>query len=290
VCESKTAQKQRRHRYADEPATPLKKARWHSGPPGTDADGVERTGNVRLQKYLAHAGVASRRRAEELIAAGKVRVNGRVIRELGTSVEGTDSVEVAGFGRAEPSPFRYVVLHKPVRVMTTMRDPEHRRTVATLVPRGGPRVVPVGRLDYDTSGVLLMTNDGDLAHVLAHPRFGVEKRYRAVVRGRLQPEDVRALLAGIRLGEGPAAPAKIRVVATSRTVSELDITIHEGRNRQVRRMLETTDHPVLSLVRLRFGPISLGALRVGSTREATEREVRALRTLASEARREREDD
>jgi 23S rRNA pseudouridine2605 synthase len=201
-----------------------------------------------------------------------------------------DRVEVAGFGRAEPAPLRYLVVHKPVRVMTTMRDPEGRRTVASLVPKGAPRVVPVGRLDYDTSGVLLMTNDGDLAHVLMHPRFGVEKTYRAVVRGRLRAEDVRALLTGIRLGDGRAAPARLRVVASSRGSSELDITIHEGRNRQVRRMLETTEHPVLSLVRLRFGPISLGALPAGATRDATEREVRALRTLATEARRERDDD
>jgi 23S rRNA pseudouridine2605 synthase len=260
------------------PAPPTVASEKTANPPAT----------VRLQKYLSRAGVASRRRAEELIAAGRVHVNGRVVRQLGTSVEETDRVVVAGFGEAEPKPFRYVVMNKPLRVMTTMRDPEGRRTVASLLPKGGPRVVPVGRLDYDSSGVLLMTNDGDLAHVLTHPRFGVEKRYRAVVRGRLHPEDVRALLAGVRLEEGRTTPAKIRVVATSRTTSELDITIHEGRNRQVRRMLETTEHPVLSLVRLRFGPISLGALPAGATREATEREVRALRTIASEARRERD--
>jgi 23S rRNA pseudouridine2605 synthase len=210
-------------------------------------------------------------------------VNGQVARQMGILVGEGDRVEVRGFGRALPDPFRYVVLHKPVHVMTTMRDPEGRRTVATLIPKGGPRVVPVGRLDYDSSGVLLMTNDGDLAHVLTHPRFGVEKTYRAVVRGRLGPEDMRALLSGVRLDEGGAAPAKVRVVGTSAGLSRLDITIHEGRNRQVRRMLEATGHPVVSLTRLRFGPISLGALPVGAAREATEREVRALRVAAAVA-------
>jgi 23S rRNA pseudouridine2605 synthase len=239
---------------------------------------------VRLQKFLAHAGVASRRRAEELIARGRVRVNGRVVRELGTTVAAHDNVIVDGVP-VEGAPLRYLVVHKPLRMVTTMRDPQGRRTVAALVPKDGPRVVPVGRLDYDTSGVLLMTNDGDLANVLTHPRYGVEKTYRAYVRGRLGPDDVRALLAGIRLEEGTAAPARLRVVSTSRDESAIDLTIHEGRNRQVRRMLEATEHPVLSLVRLRFGPIALGALRPGALREATEREVRALRRIAADAER-----
>ena len=212
-------------------------------------------------------------------------MNGRVVRELGTSVEPHDLVVVRGSGTVKPAPFRYLVVHKPVKMMTTMRDPEGRRTVASLVPPGGPRIVPVGRLDFDTSGVLLMTNDGDLAHVLTHPRFGVEKRYRAVVRGRLGTPDVRRLLEGIRLDEGPAAPAKVRVVAVRRDRSELDITIHEGRNRQVRRMLEAAQHPVLALARLRFGPISLGDLPPGRTRTITDRELRELRVIAAEAQR-----
>jgi 23S rRNA pseudouridine2605 synthase len=215
--------------------------------------------------------------------AGRVALNGHVVRELGTRVGEGDRVEVRGVGIVRPQPFRYVVVHKPVRMMTTLRDPEGRRTIAALIPKNGPRLVPVGRLDYDTSGVLLLTNDGDLAHVLAHPRYGVEKTYRAVVRGRLERDDVRALLAGIRLDDGGAAPAKVRVVATSRATSELDITIHEGRNRQVRRMLEATEHPVLALVRLRFGPISLGDMRPGAIRDLTERELRALRRVAAAA-------
>jgi 23S rRNA pseudouridine2605 synthase len=239
---------------------------------------------VRLHKYLARAGVASRRRAEELIAAGRVSVNGRVIREQGTTVGDGDRVEVAGVGVATPAQFRYVVLNKPIGVVTTMRDPERRRTVASLISPKEPRIVPVGRLDFDTSGILLMTNDGDLAHLLTHPRFGVEKTYRAVVRGRLEGHEVQRLLEGVRLDDGEAAPARIRVVASAGPRSQIDITIHEGRNRQVRRMLETLGHPVLALTRLRFGPLSLGALPVGASREATEREVRSLRAAAHSAR------
>jgi 23S rRNA pseudouridine2605 synthase len=240
---------------------------------------------VRLHKYLAHAGVASRRKAEEFIAAGHVRVNGVVVSELGTSVASGDRVELAGKPVVVPETKRYLVLHKPAKVMTTMRDPEGRRTVASLVPREGGRVVPVGRLDYDTSGVLLLTNDGELAHVLTHPKFGVEKTYRAVVRGRLQGEDIKKFLAGIRLDDGPSQPAKVRVVRASPAASEVDVTLHEGRNRQVRRMFEATAHPVISLVRLRFGPIALGELRVGTWREATEKELADLRALELAAER-----
>jgi 23S rRNA pseudouridine2605 synthase len=241
-----------------------------------------------LQKYLAHAGVASRRAAEEMIARGRIRVNGRVVTQPGVVVGERDRVEADGRPVAAQRPSRYIVVHKPEKVMTTMRDPEGRRTVAALVPREVGRVVPVGRLDYETSGVLLMTDDGDLAYVLTHPKFGVEKTYRAVVRGRLQPADVRTLLAGIRLDDGRSRPAKVRVVRTSGEASEVDVTIHEGKNRQVRRMFEATDHPVVSLVRLRFGPLTLGELPVGRWREATPREVAALRRVVSEARAESE--
>ncbi|HTV73463.1 MAG TPA: pseudouridine synthase [Candidatus Acidoferrales bacterium] len=237
---------------------------------------------MRLQKYLAHAGIAARRKAEELISAGRVRVNGRVVRELGTTVAPSDRVEVEGVGLAAlPAP-RYIVLHKPVRVMTTMRDPQGRRSVAEFMPPG-PRVVPVGRLDYDTSGVLLLTNDGDLANILLHPRFGVEKTYRALVRGRLEPAQMRALLSGVALDEGAAAGAKLRVVKASANMSTIDITIHEGRNRQVRRMFEAVGHEVVSLTRLRFGPIALGELPPGHWREATSREVVALTAVARAA-------
>ncbi len=238
---------------------------------------------------MAHAGVASRRQAEELIERGRVSVNGQVVRTMGTTVAEGDRIDVDGKPARLPASSRYIVLNKPEKVMTTMRDPEGRRTVASMIPRDFGRVVPVGRLDYDSSGVLLLTDDGDLAHILTHPRFGVEKTYRAIVRGRLGPGDVGALLAGIRLDDGKTQPAKVRVVRTAGLQSEIDITIHEGKNRQVRRMFDATDHPVVALTRLRFGPIGLGDLEPGHFRDATEREVAALRRIASEAR-HREDE
>ena len=214
-----------------------------------------------------------------------MRVGGAVVRELGTSVDEAARVEVDGRIVRPAATRTYVVLHKPIGVVTTMRDPEGRRTVADVVRRAGitARVVPVGRLDYDTSGVLLLTDDGEIANVLTHPRFGVEKTYRATLRGRLETDAVERILRGVRLEEGRAAPARLRVVAVRRDVSLVDLTIHEGRNRQVRRMFETVDHPVVALVRLRFGPIGLGDLAVGAVRPATDREIAALRLIAAGA-------
>jgi 23S rRNA pseudouridine2605 synthase len=241
---------------------------------------------MRLQRYLAQAGVASRRKAEGLITAGAVSVNGAIVRELGTSVDpAADRVEVDGRPIAAVAEHSYYVLHKPFGVVTTMHDPQGRRTVADVMRAHGvrTRVVPVGRLDYDTAGVLLLTDDGDLAHVLTHPRFGVEKTYRATVRGRLEPQAVAAMCAGVTLDDGRAAPALLRVVAARGLRSTVDVTIHEGKNRQVRRMFEQVDHPVIDLVRLRFGPVALGALAPGALRAASEREVRALRSILAAA-------
>jgi 23S rRNA pseudouridine2605 synthase len=237
---------------------------------------------MRLQRYLAQAGVASRRKAEQLIVAGSVRVNGEIVRELGTVIDPlADRVEYAGRPIAAATEHAYYVLHKPFGVVTTMHDPEGRRTVADVLRAQAvtQRVVPVGRLDYDTAGALLLTSDGDLAHRLTHPRYGVQKTYRATVRGRLGPEAVAALGAGLQLDDGRAAPALVRVVAVRPSRSTVDITIHEGKNRQVRRMFEQLGHPVLDLVRMRFGPIALGALAPGALRPASEREVRALRAI-----------
>jgi 23S rRNA pseudouridine2605 synthase len=221
-----------------------------------------------------------------LIVAGRVRVDGHVVRELGTSVGDDARVEVDGRAVAPVAAKTYLLLHKPAGVMTTLRDPEGRATVADLVRRAGitARVVPVGRLDYDTSGALLLTDDGEAANVLTHPRFGVEKTYRATVRGRLEPEAVEAILRGVRLTEGRAAPAQLRVVAVRRGVSLVDLTIHEGRNRQVRRMFEQVGHPVVALSRLRFGPLGLGALPVGNVRRLTDREQAAIAKLVERAR------
>lgn len=214
-----------------------------------------------------------------------MRVGGRVVRELGTTVEDDARVEVDGRVVRPPQTHTFVVLHKPIGVVTTMHDPEGRRTVADLVRKAGitARVVPVGRLDYDTSGVLLLTDDGATANVLTHPRFGVEKTYRVSLRGRLETDAVERILRGLRLEDGRTAPAQMRVVAVRRDVSLVDVTIHEGRNRQIRRMFEALEHPVLALVRLRFGPIALGALAPGGARPATDRERAALQRLASAA-------
>ncbi|HEY6325475.1 MAG TPA: pseudouridine synthase [Candidatus Cybelea sp.] len=228
---------------------------------------------TRLNKFLARAGVASRRHADELIVGGRVSVNGRVVKELGIVVVDGDRVEVDGKVVELPSEHVYLLLNKPVGVVTTMRDPQGRASVADLVAH--PGVFPVGRLDYATGGALLLTDDGDLAHSLLHPRFGVEKTYRVAIAGRLSAEDVHRLVRGVTLSEFRAAAAKVRIVATRRG-SVVDVTIHEGRNRQVRRMFEALGHRVLALTRTHFGPLKLGTLPPGRFRELTSRERAAL--------------
>ena len=211
-----------------------------------------------------------------------MKINGRVVRDLATAVADSDRVEVSGRPVKAALDFVYLVANKPEGMVTTMRDPERRRTVAELIPRGTPRVVPVGRLDYATSGVLLLTNDGELAHKLTHPRFGVSKTYRASLRGHISPDALERLQRGVGLDDGTTASTRVRVVSTSRQRSVVDISLHEGRNRQVRRMFEGVGYPIDSLVRLRFGPISLADLGIGQTRELTDRELKALRREPNE--------
>jgi pseudouridine synthase len=225
---------------------------------------------VRLNAYLARAGVASRRRADELIRAGRVRVNGEP-GQLNTVVGRRDVVEVDG-DRVELQRLAYVLLHKPAGVVTTVRDPHGRRTVVDLVP-AKPRVVPVGRLDADTTGALLLTNDGDLAHRLAHPRYGVPKVYEAEVEGSPSADALARLRDGIELEEGRTAPAEVRLLARGR----VELTLHEGRNRQVRRMLDAVGHPVRRLHRSRYAELDLGGLEPGAWRILTSGEVAALR-------------
>lgn len=195
--------------------------------------------------------------------------------KLGTLVQPDDRVDVGGVPVELPAAPTYLILNKPLGVVTTMHDPEGRRTIADLVP-DRPRVFPVGRLDYGTSGVLLLTDDGELTHRLLHPRFGVDKTYRAEIAGRLSSDEVRRLLAGLSLNDGRAAGAKVRVLAVRRDRSVVDVTIHEGRNRQVRRMFEALGHTVLGLTRTRFGPLRLGELAPGQVRGLTEKEIEAL--------------
>jgi 23S rRNA pseudouridine2605 synthase len=227
---------------------------------------------VRLNAYLARAGVASRRKADELIKAGRVRVNGER-GQLNTFVGRADRVEVDG-RRVSPQRLAYVLLHKPAGVVTTASDPQGRPTVVELVPHE-VRVVPVGRLDADTTGALLLTNDGELAHRLAHPRYGVEKVYVAEVEGAPSDEALRRLAKGVELEDGRTAPAEVRRLAPS----TLELSIHEGRNRQVRRMLEAVGHPVRRLHRSRYAGLTVGGLAAGDWRELREDEIDALRRL-----------
>jgi 23S rRNA pseudouridine2605 synthase len=227
---------------------------------------------VRLNAYLARAGVASRRGADELIKAGRVAVNGRQGR-LNTFVEAGDRVEVDG-REVRRQPLAYVLLHKPAGVVTTARDPEGRRTVVDLV-RHEARVVPVGRLDADTTGALLLTNEGELAHRLAHPRYGVEKVYEAEVEGDPSPAALARLSAGIELEDGPTAPARARRLAPGR----VELTLHEGRKHQVKRMLAAVGHPVIRLHRSRYADLGLTGLEPGRWRELEPREVEQLRSL-----------
>jgi 23S rRNA pseudouridine2605 synthase len=227
---------------------------------------------MRLNAWIARAGVASRRRADALIKAGRVTVNGQ-LGQLNTFVSDGDDVRLDDKPLTKQS-LAYVLLHKPAGVVTTASDPGGRPTVVELVDHPA-RVVPVGRLDADTTGVLLLTNDGSLAHRLAHPRYEVEKVYVAQVTGEPTNATLARLAAGIELDDGPTAPA--RVVRLGPSLVEL--TIHEGRNRQVRRMLETVGHPVRALHRSHYGPLAVDGLAPGESRELTRVELEALEAL-----------
>jgi 23S rRNA pseudouridine2605 synthase len=227
---------------------------------------------MRLNAYLARAGVASRRRADELIKAGRVRVNGEP-GQLNTFVESGDRVEVDG-APVVAQRLAYVLLHKPAGTVTTARDPQRRPTVVELVDLP-ERVVPVGRLDVDTTGALLLTNDGPLAHRLAHPRYGVDKTYEVEVEGEPDDAAVQALAHGVELEDGPTAPARVRRL----TAATIELTIHEGRNRQVKRMLEAVGYPVRRLHRSAYGGLTLEGLEPGRWRELEPSEVERLKRL-----------
>ncbi|MCC6340381.1 MAG: rRNA pseudouridine synthase [Acidimicrobiia bacterium] len=229
----------------------------------------------RLQKVLARAGFGSRRAAEQLIAEGRVTVGGDVA-ALGRRVDPErDRIAVDGIPVVTRADLVYYLLNKPPRVVTTARDPQHRPTVVELVPLE-PRVFPVGRLDYETEGLLVMTNDGDLAQRLTHPRHGFPKTYLAEVEGHPSRGALRRLREGVVLDDGPTAPARVRIRGEQATGSVVEVSITEGRNRQVRRMMEAVGHPVTRLVRTRIGPVADAALGPGRWRPLTVREVREL--------------
>jgi 23S rRNA pseudouridine2605 synthase len=229
---------------------------------------------MRLNAFLARAGVASRRRADELIKAGRVTVNGEP-GQLNTVVGARDQVEVDG-RKVERQRLRYVLLHKPAGVVTTARDPQGRPTVVELVPVE-PRVVPVGRLDADTTGALLLTNDGHLAHRLAHPRYGVEKTYVAEVEGDADETALQRLREGVELDDGPTAPARARRPGPGR----VELVLHEGRKHQVKRMLAAVGHPVTQLHRSAYAGLTLDGLEPGACRDLELAEVEQLRAAVN---------
>jgi 23S rRNA pseudouridine2605 synthase len=237
---------------------------------------------MRLAKHLAHAGVASRRAAAGLIAAGRVTVDGEVVLEPGREVSGDEAILVDGRPVAAGRPELVVyVVHKPAGVVSTASDTHGRPTVVDLVDAPGLRLYPVGRLDADTTGLILLTNDGDLAHRLMHPSYEVPRSYRAEVRrGPVRERALRALRDGVELEEGRTAPAEVRQVRPG----VLEIVIHEGRKRQVRRMCEAVGHPVVRLQRVAFGPVTLGALHEGGHRRLTRAEVERLSAAAAAPR------
>jgi len=235
---------------------------------------------IRLQRFLSQAGVASRRRAETLIADGHVRVNGQVVTAQGTKVDPyKDRVEVNG-KRVRAEDLSYLLLNKPKGVVTTLDDPEGRTTILDLLPRDGPRLFPVGRLDFYSEGALLCTNDGDLAHALTHPSRHIAKRYLVRVRGAVSEEMLAALGGGVPLEDGPSSKALVLVRAETPGHTWLDITVHEGRNRLIRRMCEALELTVMRLLRSEFAGLKVDDLRPGNFRMLTAKEIGKLRTLA----------
>ncbi len=239
------------------------------------------TDGVRLQKVLANAGVASRRVCEQYIVEGRIRVNGVVVTELGRRIDPTvDIVDVDGTAIQLDSTKRYVMLNKPTGVVSTMKDEQGRPDLRRYTQDWPERLYNVGRLDAETSGLLVLTNDGELAHVLAHPSFGVNKVYIAKVDGRVTPQVIARLTKGVELEDGHIAADKARLLDASGATSLVELTLHSGRNRIVRRMMAEVGHPVIELVRRQFGPLHLGTLPAGKARELTTVERGALLTLA----------
>jgi 23S rRNA pseudouridine2605 synthase len=238
----------------------------------------------RLQKVMAQAGIASRRKSEELIKDGRVKVNGKVVTELGLKVSSSDKVEVNGIQIEKEEPV-YFLLYKPRGVISSVNDEKGRKVVTDFFQHFKERIFPVGRLDYDTSGLLVLTNDGEFANLLMHPKNEIDKVYVAKVKGIPSKENLRKLEKGIRLEDGKTAPARVKLLSADNKKQSaiVEITIHEGRNRQVRRMFEAIGHDVLKLKRERYGLLTLNGLKTGDARELTPHEVKQLRGLGIES-------
>lgn len=238
----------------------------------------------RLQKLISQAGITSRRAAEELIVTGRVTVNGAVVTELGTKADqASDIIAVDGKQLHFPSRHLYILLNKPTGYITALKDSQGRPLVTDLLAEVQERVYPVGRLDYNTEGLLLLTNDGDWANRLMHPRHEVEKEYHVRVRGKVHEQQLKRLAEGVDLEEGSTAPAVVRMVKSSDQNDWISVTIHEGRNRQVRRMCEAVSLSVIRLKRVRYGNLTIGALKPGQFRYLSEAEVNDLRNPSSMA-------
>jgi pseudouridine synthase len=232
-----------------------------------------------LNKLIARSGIASRRRADELISSGRVAVNGRIITEAGSkAVWGADVITVDG-QRLPPPPGKvYVLLNKPFGYVCTLHDPQGRPTVRDLLDDIEEKVYPVGRLDFETLGLLILTNDGEVAFRLTHPSFQIPRTYKALIEGIITPASVRKLRKGVMLDDGLTNPAQVRILERERGRTWLKITVTEGRSREIRRMLEAVDHRTIQLMRTAYGNLHLGAIKVGTYRRLTEKEVQSLRS------------
>ena len=238
---------------------------------------------MRIQKFLSRAGAASRRKAEAMVLDGRVRVNGTVVTELGTKVDPTlDRVEVDGTP-IRLSEARWIRFHKPAGVLCTAKDTHGRRTIYDLLPREHSSLRYVGRLDLDTEGLLLLTNDGDIANRLQHPHYKVEREYEVSVRGVLSKKDLARLRVGVVLDDGLARPVRIRVAAPVEEYGKLTLVMTEGRKREVRRLMYAVGYPVVTLRRIRFGPVKLGKLPSGKWETLSSHDVLALEKCAADA-------
>lgn len=240
---------------------------------------------MRLAKYLAHAGVASRRGAEVMIAAGRIRVDGEVVRDPARDVSDSNDVRADG-EPVQREPLEYHLVNKPVGVVSTARDPGGKDKVTDLV-ESSARLYPVGRLDADSSGLILLTNDGELANRLMHPRYEVDKRYRVRVRGTPSKAALTALRNGVKLEDGRTSPARVQTIDSTGRETLLEVVIHEGRKRMVRRMMEAVGYPVTALERTGFGPLELGRLKAGMSRRLRPHELEQLTRAATIPPRER---
>ncbi|SFJ97330.1 ribosomal large subunit pseudouridine synthase B [Marinilactibacillus piezotolerans] len=237
----------------------------------------------RLQKVMAHAGIASRRKSESMIEAGRVKVNGKVITELGFQVKKSDSIEVDSVP-IQKEKLVYFLLNKPRGVVSTASDPKNRETVVDLLHEVEERIYPVGRLDYDTTGVLLLTNDGELANKLMHPKYSVEKTYLAKVKGRVTREDIRQLEKGVVFDKVKSVPAKARIINYDRKkdYSTVELIIHEGKNHQVKKMMKAINHPIEKLTRTQYGFLSVEGMQSGVFRELKQFEINKLYQLVED--------